>query len=153
MHLREATLADLDEILSLFENTVKKVNSSHYSQAQVEVWARAKDREIWTQKLTDQFFFVAELENTIVGFSSIDKNGYLDFMYVHHKHQRKGIALALLNQIESIAIKNSITRIWSSVSITAQPFFSQHAYIKYAEEPKSVSGIAFTNALMEKKLS
>lgn len=152
MHLRKATATDLDQILSLFENTVRNINSSDYSQEQIDVWAAAKNREIWTQKIIDQCFFVAIMENTIVGFSSIDKEGYLDFMYVHHEYQRKGIALALLNQIESTARKIRVSRICVSVSITAQPFFLKHGYTRYSDESKSISGIAFTNALMEKEI-
>ena len=45
---------------------------------------------------------IAEIENELTGFSSIEKNGYLDYMYVHKDHQGKGIAKNLLEEIEII---------------------------------------------------
>ena len=152
MDIRRATTDDLDQILELFTNTVKHINAKDYAPEQIAVWSKAKDRNIWLDKLQTQTFFVAISHDEVTGFSSIDPEGYLDFMYVHKDHQRKGIAQALLSEIEKQAEKYKVDRIWASVSITAQPFFQKHGYRHYEDEHKLVGGVPFKNALMEKVL-
>ncbi|WP_462250120.1 GNAT family N-acetyltransferase [Ekhidna sp.] len=152
MYIREATAEDLDEILKLFDETIRNVNSKDYSSQQIQVWSSAKNRNIWTEKIKDQSFLIAISNEKIVGFSSIDSVGFLDFMYVHYQHLRKGIATALLNKIEAIAVAQSNKSIWSSVSITAQPFFIKKGYLHFDSVLKEVDGVSFTNALMKKVL-
>lgn len=153
MLIREASVDDLDQILTLFEETIKSVNSKDYTEDQIRVWSAAKNRTVWLQKIEEQSFYVATKGDQIVGFGSIDVEGYLDFMYVHHQFQNQGIAKALLEKIESKALEDHITRIWSSVSITAQPFFAKNGYSHYQDEHKNVNGVAFTNALMQKMIN
>lgn len=150
MHIRKATGKDLDSILELFEGTVQHVNAKDYSKEQIAIWKQTKDREIWNAKITSQSFFVATINNQIVGFSSIDSDGYLDFMYTHHQHQRQGIATKLLNTIEKEAQAMKLDRVWASVSLTAQAFFAKYGYVQYDNEHKLLSGVHFKNALMEK---
>ncbi len=152
MGIREATADDLDQILDLFEGTILYINSKDYSPKQIAVWKDAKDKSVWLQKIETQSFFVAHLDDKIIGFSSVDAEGYLDFMYVHKDHQGKGIARLLLKTVEQAARSAKIHRIWCSVSITAQPFFAKHGFIHYEDEHKMLSGVHFKNALMEKSL-
>ncbi|MEQ8627034.1 GNAT family N-acetyltransferase [Ekhidna sp.] len=148
--IRAATVDDIGEIIALFEETVKAVNKKDYSPEQIAVWTSAKDRKIWADKVENQHFYLAETEDQIVGFSSIDDTGYIDFMYVHKDFQGHGIAKALIDQIELKARELQLTKIYSSVSITAQPFFTSRGFEVYDKEHKKLDGIAFTNALMQK---
>ncbi|WP_424961161.1 GNAT family N-acetyltransferase [Ekhidna sp.] len=150
--IRAATVDDLDEIIDLFESTVKAVNNKDYSPEQIAVWTQAKDRNIWAEKVENQHFYLALIDDQVVGFSSIDNTGYVDFMYVHKDFQGRGIAKALLDQVEQKARELQLARIHSSVSITAQPFFKSRGFEAYDKEHKNLKGIAFTNALMEKIL-
>ncbi|WP_436516078.1 GNAT family N-acetyltransferase [Ekhidna sp. To15] len=153
MDIRKATEKDLDQILELFVGTIQYINAKDYNAEQIAAWSKAKNRSAWLEKLKTQSFFVAHIQDEILGFSSIDAEGYLDFMYVHKDHQRKGIAGLLLERVEKQAKSAKIERIWSSVSITAQPFFSNNGYQHYEDEHKMFSGVHFKNALMEKFLN
>ncbi|SNT30763.1 putative acetyltransferase [Ekhidna lutea] len=150
--IKEAKVDDVDEIIDLFESTVKAVNKKDYSPEQIAVWTSAKDQNIWSEKVKSQNFYLAKIGNEIVGFSSIDNSGYLDFMYVHKDFQGHGIAKSLLNQIELKARELELTKIHSSVSSTAQPFFKSQGFEVYDQEHKNINDIAFTNALMQKVL-
>ena len=44
MLIREAVDKDPDQILDLFENTVKKINSGDYAPEQIAVWAASKNK-------------------------------------------------------------------------------------------------------------
>lgn len=152
MIIRSATATDLHAILQLFEETVRAINMRDYTPEQIDAWASAKNEDAWSKKLMQQFFFVAESSNGLLGFSSIDRSGYLDFLYVHKDHQGVGIATALLKAIEDQASQLNLSRIWASVSTTAQPFFIKKGYQPFEEEHKQLLGVTFINALMEKQL-
>ncbi|WP_425391264.1 GNAT family N-acetyltransferase [Ekhidna sp.] len=150
--IRKADRNDVPDIITLFENTVRSVNQKDYSAKQIDVWANAKNKDIWSENVKIQYFYLAEIDDQIVGFSSIDDTGYLDFMYVHKDFQRRGIAKALLEQIEQKASELRLLKIHSSVSITAQPFFKSRGFKTYDDEHKVLKDVAFINALMEKVL-
>ena len=147
--MRRATSEDVSEILELFTETIRKVNTRDYSAAQIGVWSEARNEAIWLEKIRDQYFLVKELEGEMVGFSSIDATGYLDFMYVHAEHQGEGIASQLLGEIKKQARKQKNNTVWTSSSITAQPFFSRHGFIEIKKETRQVKGVAFENSIME----
>ncbi len=50
-------------------------------------------------------------------------NGLFDFLYVHHNYQRIGVAPILQEGVEKEARLQGNSKVFASVSITAQPFF------------------------------
>ncbi len=115
---------DIPAITEMYKQTVLSINAKDYTHGQITVWADgAVNYPRWEKAIKDQFFVLAEIENTplplvqakgltsslpsqegnihLAGFSSIAKDGYLDFMYVNKNYQRCGVATALLNEIES----------------------------------------------------
>lgn len=75
----------------------------------------------WNQSLQEHFSIVAVDDDIIIGFGDIDKTGYLNRLFVHFGYQRKGIATAICNQLESAVQGNIVTH----ASITARPFLKQ----------------------------
>ena len=106
-------------------HTVHTVNAKDYTKEQLDVWAtRQVDLEKWNQSLQEHCSMVAVDNEIIVGFGDIDKDGYLDRLFVHADYQGKGIATAVCNQLEQ-AVKGDIT---THASITAKPFFEKRGY-------------------------
>ncbi len=77
----------------------------------------------------EQYFVVAEIKHKIVGFSSLAKDGYLDFMFVDKETQGQGVASALLSVIERKATEQNNDLIYSDVSLTAKVFFESKGFI------------------------
>ena len=152
MAIRRAVKADLKEIIELFSNTIKTVNIKDYTREQIDTWAGARNIEAWSKKIKEQHFLVKDQSGQILGFSSIDKTGYLDFMYVHADYQQRGIAKELLTAIVEKAKEQQNDKIWASVSITAQPFFLKNGFTIETQETKELNGVKFINAIMEKRL-
>ncbi|MCE7041925.1 GNAT family N-acetyltransferase [Dyadobacter sp. CY312] len=129
--IRKAKIEDLDEIRTLFRDTVITINSENYNPEEIKVWSECyKNVSSWTRDILEQHFLVAVYDTQIVGFSSITDNGYLDFLYVHKEFQRCGIAKKLLHEIENRAKELSLMEIYSHVSKTAFLFFQKHGYKK-----------------------
>ena len=118
--IRIALNTDIEEIQSLYRNTVLVINRRDYSQAEVEDWASCGDDPSKIEGMIKTHYFIVAVnrQSEIVGFSSITPQGYLHSMFIHKDFQGKGVATLLLNEIERYAVAAGITRITSEVSIT-----------------------------------
>lgn len=125
MFVRGYQMSDCKEITELFYNTVHTINAKDYTKEQLDVWATGQaDLEKWNQSLQEHYSIVAIDNKIIVGFGDIDKDGYLDRLFVHSNYQGKGVATAICNQLEQ-AVDGKIT---TYASITAKPFFEKRGY-------------------------
>lgn len=149
MFIRKYKATDCKEIIDLFYNTVHNVNVKDYTKEQLAVWATEQvDLEKWNESLLEHYSLVAVDNGIIVGFGDIDKDGYLDRLFVHVDYQRKGIATAICNELERIVEGDITTR----ASITAKPFFKKRGYKVVKQQEVERQGIFLTNFCMVKKI-
>lgn len=153
LFIKHAELNDLAAIQKLFVETIETVCSNDYSQEQIAVWASSvENKKRWTEKLMKQYFLIAEIDNKIVGFASLENNTYLDLMYVHKNYQRQGVANKLYIEIEAKAIEQGATLLTSDVSITARSFFEKKGFKIIAEQKNDINGVEIINYKMTKYL-
>lgn len=146
MIIREYQPSDCKELAELFYNTVHTVNARDYTKEQLEVWATGMvDLEGWNQSLQENYSIVALDDKLIIGFGDIDKNGYLNRLYVHKDYQGKGVATAICDRLEKKVRKKVITH----SSITARCFFEKRGYKVIKEQYVERKGIMLENFVME----
>ena len=147
--IRRLAAQDIPEMRKLFRATVLTVNSKDYTKEEVEDWALCGDSvEHWKELLAKNDYIGKELlakndyigaldgQGGIVGFSSMNAEGYLHSMFVHKDWQGKGVATLLLSEVEKIARRYGVHKISVEVSVTARPFFEKHGY-KVVKEQNS----------------
>ncbi len=153
LQIRPATPFDIPTITQLFYDTITTINTEDYTPNQIAIWSSASSNvAMWQERMQNEQFFVAEIDNIIVGFSSLGKNGYLDFMYVHKDYQHQGIASALLNKIIEITKTQNVTALTTEASITAKPFFEKRGFEAVKQQTKTVKETEFVNYIMRKKI-
>jgi putative acetyltransferase len=151
MYIRPATQSDLSAIRLLFRDTILATNRKDYTENQLNAWASGwHNEDRWLEKFYSQQFFIVQQGNEILGFGSLENNGYLDYLYVHKDHQRKGIASLLYNAIEKRAALLGLSRITVNTSLTAKPFFAKWGFSEMAIQTVTVNGIDLVNISMEK---
>lgn len=151
--LRKGDLKDLEQILTLFVDTIQSTCIQHYTQKQIEVWtASAKNTERWINRIVQQYFVVAEANGLITGFSSLENNNYVDLMYVHKDFQKQKIAQTLLRDIELKAIQLGAKQLSTDASITAKPFFAKQGFATEKENKFELNGVVISNFRMVKSL-
>lgn len=74
----------------------------------------------------NQYFGAFDKNNCLIGFSSMNKDGYLHSMFVHKDYQCKGVATQLLSEVEKWQ-KWGVKEIISEVSFTARSFLKSMA--------------------------
>jgi len=148
MFVRGYQMSDCKEITELFYNTVHTINAKDYTKEQLDVWATGQaDLEKWNQSLQEHYSIVAIDNKIIVGFGDIDKDGYLDRLFVHSNYQGKGVATAICNQLEQ-AVDGKIT---TYASITAKPFFEKQGFQVDEEQKRKANQMCLTNYKMSKQ--
>ena len=91
--LRKFDPADAGACLSLFRNTIHRVNIRNYSAEQIHAWAPLNvEVPNWASRFTGRFAYVACQNELVVGFGDMTTEGHLDRLFVSADHQRQGIA-------------------------------------------------------------
>ncbi len=147
MELRPYKESDLEKILLLFYETVHSVNAADYNKEQLDAWAPLNpDTEKWGKTLRYAITYVATENGTLLGFGSIDKSGFLHYLFVNKNFLRKKTATALCDKLEKLCPRNIVTH----SSITAKPFFEKRGYIVIKEQTVERFGVELRNYVMEK---
>lgn len=145
---------DIPEMQELFRSTVLNVNIRHYTKEEVEDWASCGDSVEHLKELLSHNHFIGAFDEAsrMVGFSSMNKDGYLHSMFVHKDWQGKGVATQLLSEVEHIARQLGVAEITSEVSLTARPFFEKKGYEIVKMQKHRANKLELTNFIMRKLL-
>ncbi|MCC5617942.1 GNAT family N-acetyltransferase [Nostoc sp. CHAB 5836] len=153
MRLRIYKIADTEEIMKLFYDTVHEVNIHDYTKEQVDAWAPVNmDIEVWIKSLRSKFTYVAEEQDKIIGFGELEANGHIGRFYCHKDFQRKGVGKKILEQIELKANSLGLEKLFTEASITAKPFFESQGFIVIKKQQVERRGQKLINFVMEKHL-
>lgn len=155
IYIREFKLGDETEIYQLFYDTVHAVNKQDYTDEQLDIWApKYPDLDRWKKTLSDNYTVVAlDSDNEhIVGFLDMEKNGFLNRIYVHDKHQNQGVFKLMLQEIEKQAREIGLKKLFSDVSITAKPAMEKLGYTVEEQKTRDKGGVVFIQYAMTKVL-
>ncbi|MEM6754033.1 MAG: GNAT family N-acetyltransferase [Cyanobacteria bacterium P01_C01_bin.38] len=145
---------DAEQIARLFHQTVREVNISNYSIAQVKAWAPDdiyfRD---WVSVCSERFTYVADDNGTIAGFGELESNGHIDCFYCHKNYQRMGVGSKIYHAIERKANELKINRLYTEASITAKPFFLRMGFSIVKKQQVERRGESFINYAMEKLIA
>ena len=152
--LRALTEADIPEIQELFRNTVLNVNIRDYTEEEVNDWASCMEDENVVKELLDANCFIAAIDGNskIIGFSSMNEEGYMHSMFVHKDWQGRGVATQLLSDVENKAREYGVSVITSDVSLTARTFFERNGYEVIRIQRQRANRLEMANFLMKKAL-
>ena len=150
--LRVLSEKDIPALQVLFRMTVLYVNSRDYTREEVEDWASCADSEVHMKELLSQNHYVAALDERgeILGFSSMNTEGYLHSMFVHKDYQRRGVGSFLLSAVEKKAAEYGVAEITTEVSLTARPFFERKGYEVVKVQKCKANRLHLTNFVMRK---
>lgn len=149
MELRRYQRSDLTQMAVLFYDTVHAVCGRDYTEKQLCAWAPGEiDEENWHRRYSASNTLLAVEGEVLLGFGNMD-GSYLDMLYVHKDHQRKGVATCICDALEKMADGSAIT---VHASITARPFFEKRGYRVIAPQTVLCRGVEMTNYIMQKDL-
>ncbi|RFS17809.1 GNAT family N-acetyltransferase [Emticicia sp. C21] len=149
--IRYGNLADLADLQQLFKETITTICKADYNDKQIQVWVMGVENITrWQTILSEQYVLIAEMDNIIVGFGTLDKGNYIDMFYVHKDYQGRGVASALYNSLETEARHQRQKSLTADVSKTARPFFEKKGFQIVTEQTVIRQGVELTNYKMKK---
>ena len=146
LKFRQANLNDLEEIQELFVETIKSTCQNDYNKQQINAWVNSvENKERWKSILANQYFLIAEIENKMVGYGSLENGNYLDLMYVHKDFLRKGITKMIFEKLKDKSIELGFDKLTSDVSKTARPFFETKGFKVIRENKNIIKDVEIIN--------
>ena len=145
IEIRKYRPDDAKALQELFFNTIRRVNSADYDEAQVRAWAPDDmDEARWRRRMGDLRPFICTVDDQIAG--------YIDHFYVHHERQGEGIGKRLFAAIETNARETGIAELFADVSITAKPFFLALGFQVVQPQKVAIGAVELTNYRMRLQL-
>ena len=153
IRIRPYEARDATAVTDIFYDAIHTVATQYYSPAQVQAWAPLpKDYAMWRQRLRAKPPLVALISAQIVGFTTLEADGHIDWTYTHPQHQRRGVSSALYAELQSRARQQGITRLYVEASYLARPFFAKQGFVTLRRNEVPRNGETLTNWSMEKRL-
>ena len=153
MIIRKAKDCEFAAITELIKETVHSVCTKEYTKKELDAWAPEKfDVARFKKALSPCYNLVAVTDSKIVGFISVEKDGFVNRLYTHKDFLRKGIATRLLNEAEKWAVESGLRELSLDSSKTAVDFYIKSGFYKAGISVLEKDGVVFRNTVMKKTL-
>jgi putative acetyltransferase len=154
--LRPLTSADLDQVLSVYEDAVRSQAGHLYSARQIEAWAgHARGGPELRAALQRGWGLVSCSERdaaVVEAFALLDPIDRLSLLYCRGRSCRQGRATALLQAAEAEARRRGCRRLRTEASQLSRPLLLRHHWQVEAEETVLYAGVPFVRWRMIKSL-
>ncbi|UPJ48956.1 GNAT family N-acetyltransferase [Bradyrhizobium sp. 200] len=134
-HLRPYRAEDEDAAIELWRLTWQQAYPSIDFAARVPWW-----RERWRNELvTNAAIIVAEQAESLIGFVTIDRKGYLDQLVVSPDHWGSAIATALVDEAKRLS-PDGVTLLVNKDNTRAIRFYERNGFAHAGEDVNPTSG-------------
>ena len=134
-HLRPYRAEDEDAAIMLWQQTWQRAYPSIDFAARVTWW-----RERWRGELVpNAAIIVAEQEDALIGFVTIDATGYLDQLVVAPDRWGSELANALLDEAKRLS-PDRITLLVNTDNIRAIRFYERNGFVHAGDDVNPTSG-------------
>jgi putative acetyltransferase len=152
--LRPYLPADAEVLAAIFVESIEGLTGEDYSEAQQQAWAAAADDEArFGATLGSYLTLVATLQSSPVGFASLEGADHLKMLYVHPNASGQGVAAALCDALERLALARGATLLTVDASDTAHDFFRKRGYLDQQRSTLTVGGEWLARTRMHKALT
>jgi putative acetyltransferase len=124
---RKATIDDVAGMFEVRKTSILELAPSGMSVPQSVDWSSRLTLEALTQRLNDAEFWVAEMNNAIVGWVGI-RNDEIYGLYVDPQLVNRGIGSGLLRLAEEIMLDAGIASVRIDASWNAEAFYVRQGY-------------------------
>lgn len=153
MYIRRLLDDEYEDVVKLITDTVHTVCAKDYTKEELTAWAPENfDVRKFRNNLSSCLNLAAFEQGRLVGFISVERNGYINRLYTHKDFLKRGIATALYTHAEQWAMKNGICELSLDSSKTAEGFYLKMGFEKSGLSVSTHGDVVFRNTVMKKTL-
>ncbi len=151
MYIRRLLDDEYEDVVKLITDTVHTVCADDYTKEELDAWAPENfDIKKFRGNLSPCLNLVAFEKGKLVGFISMERNGYINRLYTHKNYLRRGIATALYQKAEDWAKEKGICEISLDSSKTAKDFYLKLGFKESGISVINHGNVVFRNTVMKK---
>ena len=155
MRVRACAPGDGAAMAELYQRSVRELGIADYSSDQVEAWAGAgATAERFATLMSDgrRGLVAVSEDDRVIGFTDVEADGHIHFLYVAPEAKGDGVADALLDAVEAVAADMGLIRLYSEASEAARRFFVRRGFVVLHRRNFEVGGVPIHNYAVEKIL-
>lgn len=139
--IERASASDLPLMQRLFYQTVAIYGSKIFTKSEIKEYSKlARNNAYWKKKFISDFVYNAKLNGEIIGSFLLNKDGTIDYIFVHQNYQGHGIAMDLYETLEKVAKDFKIKILKTKVNKITKTFFEKKGYTIVKNVKKSNDG-------------
>lgn len=128
--LRPAETSDTEKIAATHKASIEAICSNSYNSQSIAGWVEILSPAIYEDAIEHKIMILAEENKEIIGLGILDlAQAEIGAIYIHPKATGKGYGRKLLQELESIALKNKVNQLTLCSTINALGFYQRHGYI------------------------
>ena len=145
---------DAPLLAKLFFDSIRQGAATAYTKEQIEAWAPGVPESTdWAARLDRQRVVVAEDDDGMAGFMTLDNSGYIDLAFVRPDRIGSGVGSLLYNHIEQAASAGGMSQLTSQASELARLMFERNGWAVVRTRQIERRGVTLVNHCMEKWLN
>ena len=127
--IRKATLQDCKALCEIHISAIRELGKTHYSEAEVDAWSRARTPERYEKHIRERQVVVAQHRSLPVGFGTLDLvTGQVVQLYVRPEYARKGIGTQILEALLGMARAAGLREVHCISSLNAEAFYANAGF-------------------------
>lgn len=149
MWVRRYQHADASACAVLFYRAVHEGAAGAYTEAERAAWVQdVPETAFWDKRLSNDTCFVAEREGAVVGFMTLEGDGFIGLAYVAPEEMGRGTAAALYAALLNEATVKRLKSLTTEASYLAKPFFEKFDWQVILPQKIERNGVAIANFKM-----
>jgi putative acetyltransferase len=156
MQIRPFRADDAPKLAEIFYSAIHQIASGYYSNEQIDAWApKVPAAHRFLARGSDgRILLVATGEHDEpIAYGDVEAEGHIDHLFCHPSHAGKGVAGALLQQLQVAAKSRGIECLYVEASEPARGLFLKHGFLELSRNDFELNGVPIHNFRMEKRLA
>jgi putative acetyltransferase len=122
--IRRATLDDCEALCEIHVSSIRELGRSHYSEAEVDAWAKGRTPERYERLISEKHVVVALRGPMPVGFGTLDvPTGEILQLYVRPDYARRGVGTLIVDELARVVGAAGGRLVHCIASLNARPFY------------------------------
>jgi putative acetyltransferase len=151
MIIRPFKIDDLEAVVRVYRESIRRFAPSRYTPVQVDAWSRyPTDIQDFGTRLLKGLTLVAEEDSGIHAFGQLEPRDWFTFLYTDGKSKTKNLGSLIYDALENEAYSGGVIDVYAEVSRLGRLFCGRRGFIVYETFNLTHFGVEFEWYRMKK---